>query len=266
MKARSGMALALTIGIVSLIAILAVATLSLATRLVQDSSLGIHDVRLDGAAAAGLTRAIEEWRVRSIGKLAVGASVGFPVVTQGVPVTTTVSVTRIGPEVFWVVSEAAAGPGPIRRENLVLRRRMPDPQSLIAEDSTNVVSLGYLAVDSIVAAADVVAPGGTVLTAAGGIVHVTGSATMTGGNAGGILVVDGTLTIVGPLEFAGIIVAGGISVTSSGVSLRGLVRAEVYPVVPGLLEVIPSADAIQDVLAQSLIPTAVAGRRWAEIY
>lgn len=265
MKARSGMALALTIGVVSLIAILAVATLSLATRLVQDSSLGIQDVRLDGAAAAGLTRAIEEWRARSIGKLAVGASVAFPVLTPGVPVTTTVSVTRIGAEVFWVVSEAA-GSGPVRRESLVLRRRMPDPLSLIADDSTNVVSLGYLAIDSIVAAADIVAPGGTALTSPSGIVHVTGNATMTGGKADGILVIDGTLTIVGPLEFAGIIVAGGISVTSPGVSLTGLVRSAAYPVAPGLLEVIPSATAIQDVLAQSLMPTAVAGRRWSEIY
>ena len=266
MSRRQGMALAVTIGVVSLIAILAVATLSLASRLLQDSSLGVRDARLDGAIGFGLASATDEWRARGIGSLAIGASVRFPVAVPGVPVTTTVSVTRIGADVFWVVSEAGSGPA-IRRENLVLRRRLPDPHSLLAEDSTNVESLGFLSIDSIAASADIVLAGGAVLSPPDGLVHVSGNATLLGGKGAGILLVDGVLTIAGPLEFAGIIVAGGgIVVTSSSASLTGLLRAAPYPSSASIMTVSPSETAIQDVMSQSLMPLPVAGRRWSELY
>lgn len=260
------MALAVTIGVVSLIAILAVATLSLASRLLQDSSLGVRDVRLDGAVGFGLASATDEWRARGIGRLAVGASVRFSVAVTGVPVTTTVSVTRISADVFWVVSEAGSGQA-IRRENLVLRRRLPDPLSLLAEDSTNVESLGFLSIDSIAATADVVFPGGAVLPPPDGLAHISGNATLLGGKGVGMLLVDGVLTIAGPVEFAGIIVArGGIVLTSPGVTLTGLLRAAPYPSNPSVMTVSPSVTAIQDVISQSVMPLPVAGRRWSELY
>jgi hypothetical protein len=261
------MALAVIIGLVSLIAILAVATLSLATRLVQDSSLGIRDARLDGAAAFGLAGAIDEWRSRGIGRLAVGATVAFPVAVAGLPVSASVAVTRVGADVFWVASEAGTGGGSVRRENLVLRRRMPDAQALLAEDSTNVETLGFLPVDSIVATADVVLAANSVLSAPSGVVHVTGNATVLGGKADGILVVDGILTVAGPLQYDGIIVAaGGIQVTSTGVVLTGLVRSGAFPSGSWTSVLSPSVAVVQDVMAQSLMPSAVAGRRWSELY
>jgi hypothetical protein len=260
------MALAVTIGLVSLIAILAVATLSLASRLLQDSSLGVRDARLDGAVGFGLASAIDEWRARGIGRLAVGASVRFSVAVRGVPVTTTVSVTRVGADVFWVVSQAGSGQA-VRRENLLLRRRLPDPQSLLAEDSTNVESLGFLSIDSIAATADVVLPGGAVLAPPGGLVHISGNATLLGGKSAGILIVDGVLTIAGPLEFAGIIVAGGgVVLASPSVSLTGMLRAAPYPADLSIMTVSRSEASIQDVMSQSLMPLPVAGRRWAELY
>lgn len=257
------MALAMTIGTVSLIAILAVATLSLAARLVQDSSLGIRDAGLDAAAGFGLATVIDEWRPRSIGTLAVGASIAFPVVVSGVPASVTVSVTRVGADVFWVATEAAGAGGAVRRENLILRRRMPDPQALLAEDSTKVGALGFLAVDSIAATADVLLAG-AVLSAPSGLVHALGNVTIVGGKGAGILLVDGVLTIAGPLQYEGIIVAtGGVSVTTVGVSITGLVRASTFQ---GGVPWSRSAVTVQSVLAQSLTPLAVAGRRWAELY
>ena len=134
----------------------------------------------------------------------------------------------------------------------------------MAEDSTKVLALGFLAVDSIAATADVVLPAGAVVSVPSGLVHGVGNVTVLGGKASGILIVDGVLTIAGPLQYEGIIVAtGGISVTAAGVSITGLVRAGGFQ---GGVPWSRSAGAIQDVLAQSLTPIAVAGRRWAELY
>src|SRR5689334_6527613 len=99
MKRRDGMALAVTIGVLSLIAILAIATLGLSTRLVQDSALGVRDAKLDSSVGFALGSAIEEWRPRGLGGLAIGASVSLPVSVPGIPVSTTVCVTRVGAEV-----------------------------------------------------------------------------------------------------------------------------------------------------------------------
>jgi hypothetical protein len=267
-SARNGMALAVTIGVVSLIAILAVATLSLAGRVFQESTLTIRDARLDAGVTYGLAAATEEWRQRGIGKLAIGAAVSFSPSVTGIPVGVTVSVTRIAADVFWVSSEAAAEGGAVRRENLILRRRVPDAAAVIAEDSANVTSLGFLSVDSIAASADRQLSAGAILDSpTGGVTHVSGNATLTGGLGHGILIVDGRLAITGPVTFEGlVIVKGGISVTASGVMVSGLVRAAGSPPIDGSIGLSKSAAIVQDVLAQSVRPVTVRGRRWQELH
>lgn len=261
--ARRGMALAVTIGVVSLIAILAVATLSLAGRLLQESTLAIRDARLDASVAYGLASASDEWRSRSIGRLAVGASVVFTPSLGGIPVALTVSVTRIGADVFWIASEAAADGGAVRRENLIVRRRLPDAQALIADDSTNVGSLGFMSVDSIAASADTQLPAGATLDSPAGVTHVAGNAALFGVGSG-ILIVDGTLAIVGPLAFQGVVIAkGGISVAAPMVSMKGLVRS---PLIDGNIGSIRDAAVVQDVMGQLVMPLPVRGRRWQELH
>src|SRR6476620_4980474 len=99
-RRRSGMALAVTIGVVSLIAILAVATLSLGGRLTQSSTLGVRDARLDGAAAFGLSAAMDQWRERRTGSLAIGSTISFSADVPGIPVGVGVNVTRVGREIY----------------------------------------------------------------------------------------------------------------------------------------------------------------------
>ncbi len=266
MRPRRGMALAMTIGVVSLIAILAVATLSLAGRLVQTSTLGVRDARLDAGAAFGLAEAVEQWRLRHVGRLAIGASISFEVKPSGIPISVSVAVTRVSTELFWVVADATAPGGGARRESLILRGRAPDQASLLADDSTNVTTIGFVSVDSLAATADLELPFGSALLARDGLIHIAGDATLTGGSASGILIVDGRLTIIGALSFEGIIVAkGGISVVVPGVTVRGLIRVAGAPLVAGSLSLTPSASVAQDVLLQVLTPTLTGGRRWAEM-
>ena len=262
---RRGMALAVTIGVVALMAILAVATLSLAGRVAQMSALGLRDARLDGAVAFGLASASDQWRLRGIGRIAVGSSVSFNAAPSGVPVGATVVVTRIAPEIFWVTSEAADGGGS-RRESLVLRVQVPDAASLLG-DSTNVDALGFVEVDSLVAMADAQHPSGATITPGFGVVHVSGDATILGGSGSGALIVDGRATITGPLLYEGIIIAaGGISVLVSGVTVTGVVRASGTPPIAGPLSIAPNALAVQSILLQSLRPKIVDGRRWGEMH
>jgi hypothetical protein len=263
-RARPGMALAVTIGVVSLIAILAVATLSLAGRLVQTSSLGLRDARLDAAAAFGLSSVTDEWRQRQCGRLAVGATVSFDVSPGGVPVAVAVTVTRIAPELFWVVAEASDA-GISRRENLVLRTRLPDPTSLL-NDSANVETLGTVEVDSVAAAADVQLASGAMEHVTNGVVHARGDLTLVGGTGTGMLIVEGRLIITGPLSYEGVIVArGGISVVVPGVTITGVIRSGGTPLVAGNMAVNLNGSVAQNVILQSLTPLPVAGRRWAEM-
>jgi hypothetical protein len=264
---QRGMALPVTIGVVSLIAILAVATLSLSSRMQQGSSLSLRDARLDAGAASGLASAITDWRLRRIGSLAVGSSREFGVIVPGVPVAVNVTVTRVSQDVFWIVSEASAEAGVSRRENLLARLRVPDGREVIAQDSTDVGMLGFIVLDSIGAHADIKLPSGAALTSPTGVVHVAGDATLGGGSGSGILIVEGRLLMVGPVVFSGVIVArGGISIPAPNVTLSGLLRAAGDPPVAGAMTYTKSEVVVQDVLTEGLRPRLVLGRRWAELY
>jgi len=263
---RSGMALAVTIGVVSLIAVLAVATLSLTGQLQQTSTLAMRDARLDAGAAFGLATLVDQWRARQVGRLAIGSSTSFSEPVSGVPISVRVTVTRIGPEIFWVVADATSGSAR-RSENVILRSRVPPGSSLLAEDSTNVTSLGPISVDSLAATAQVQAPSGAILTSPAGVIHVRGDATLLGGSGSGILIVDGRLFISAPLSYEGIIITkGGISATGPGVHVTGMIRAAGSPRLAGTLGVTPDGAVVQDVMVQSVTPSPVAGRRWAELY
>jgi hypothetical protein len=258
------MALAVTIGVVSLVAILAVATLSLGGRLAQTSTLGLRDARLDAGAAFGLWSASAEWRPRQLGRLAVGATAAFDAKPEGVPVSVGVTVTRISHDLFWVVAEATEG-GALRRENLLLRSVIPDTVSLLA-DSIDVDFLGFLSVDSIAAIAEIELPSGSMVEPRDGVIHVVGDATLAGGTGNGILIVEGRLVIAGPLSYEGVIVArGGISVVVPGVTVTGIVRSPGVPLIEGNIDLNTSAAMAQSVLLQALTPRPVAGRRWAEL-
>ncbi|MEO5568305.1 MAG: hypothetical protein ABIR92_07420 [Gemmatimonadaceae bacterium] len=266
-RPRTGMAIVTAIAIVSLIAILAVATLSLTSGLQQRSVLALRDAQLDGAASYGLASVLLEWRSRSLGSSAVGATREFAVVVTGSPMVATAHVTRVSPEIFWAVVEARATDGSTRRENLILRRQMPNADSVVGEDSSNVTRLGRIAIDAIAGAADFILPAGASWVAGSGVVHARGDLTIEGGTGEGILIVEGRLAIVGPLEYSGLIIArGGIEASGGGATLTGSFRVSGGP--PSIigLTVIRSAIAVQDVMSKGLMPRPVAGRRWAELY
>lgn len=261
---REGMALAATIAIVSLIAILAVTTMSLTTRLVQESSLGLRDARLDASAAYGLASVIPEWQSKSIGAIAVGSTALIEVAGPLNGVTVAVEITRIDGGTFWAVSLARAADGSIRRQNLVLRVRLPDSGLLAAEDSTNVATIGGLPVDSLAVEAGTSLPPGASWVAGDGVVHASGDLQVTGGSGTGVLIVDGKLTISGPVSYSGVVVArNGIEITATA-KVTGILR--VGGASTGSVELLPSAATAQAVLAQSLRPRPVRGRAWGEMY
>jgi hypothetical protein len=123
------MALVATLAVVSLVALLTVATLSVATRLRQGSSQALRNARLDAAVAFALATAAVEWRQHSLGTLGIGSSRQFGVTVPGSPASASFMVTRVGAEVYWVVAEAVAGEAR-RRESLVLRLVLPRVDSL----------------------------------------------------------------------------------------------------------------------------------------
>ena len=264
---RRGMALAVVIGVVSLIAILAVATLSLGGRAVQGSTIGVRDARLDAAVEFGLAEAIDGWRERGCASLAVGASTTFSVSVPGVPVVVGVRTTRIGPDLFWVVAEAGSTGESMRRENLIVRARIPDVRGALADDQANVANIGFLSVDSIAARADTTYESGAVLSSLRGVIHVKGDATVLGGSGDGILIVEGRLSIAGPFAFSGVIVARrGISAAGAGVNVVGMIRAAGQPALAGVVGFAPSQPVLQAVLLQAVTPVPVFGRRWAELF
>ncbi|HET9424603.1 MAG TPA: hypothetical protein VFO55_04455 [Gemmatimonadaceae bacterium] len=261
------MALVATIAIVSLVAILGVATLSLTTRLRQGSSLSIRDARLSAGAAYGLGSVIDEWVPRSLGELTRGATTEFGLGVPGLPITLRVFVTRLDDEVFWVVSEATTNDGAVRRENLIVRLSLPHADSLLAADSADVSLLGHLVVDSLAAHADTRLPGGTAWSVADGITHAAGDLTVTGGSGRGVLIVDGRLSIVGAFRFTGVIVVrGGMETYASGTAVAGLLRAAGELRLPFSVAYERSADTAKAVMASVVRPRQVAGRRWAEMF
>lgn len=261
------MVIVTAIAIMSLIAILAVATLSLTSRLQQRSMLAVRDVQLDGAASFGLASVLLEWRSRSLGSSPVGSTREFAGDVAGSPISVTVYVTRLSGEIFWAVAEARALDGSIRRENLILRQRMPDADLIVGEDSSNVARLGTVAIDSIARTADFTLPAGASWFARSGVVHALGDLAVEGGGGEGILIVEGRLSIVGPFDYYGLIIArGGIHASEGGARLTGSFRVSGGPPPMVGLMVNRSVSAVQNVMSKGLMPRAVDGRRWAELY
>jgi hypothetical protein len=258
------MALAATIAIVSLIALLAVTTLSLTTRLVQESALEFRDARLEATASYGLASVAPEWQAQGIGGIAVGATIAVAVPDPGNGVSLGVEVTRIDAATFWTVSTATATDGSVRRQNLIVRIRLPDADLLAADDSTNVLTVGGVPVDSIAAeAAASLSPGATWL-AADGIIHALGDLEITGGSATGVLIVEGELTVSGPLTYSGIIIVkNGLRVTSTA-GITGILRLSGAS--SGDVLVSTSPDVAQAVLRKALTPQPVRGRAWGEMF
>lgn len=129
-RPHHGMALVAVLAIVSLLSILAIATLSVTTKLTQGSALAVRDARLDAAAAYGLATAVIEWRQRGLSSLGTGSSGRIDLTVPGSPVHVSVSITRIGSQLFWIVAEAVAVDDSRRRENLVVRLSVPRTDSI----------------------------------------------------------------------------------------------------------------------------------------
>ena len=264
---RDGMALVATIAVVSLVAILGVATLSLSSRLKQGSSLSLRTAQSDAAAMFGLGSAIAEWRLRSLGELAMGATQRFAVETPGMPVGVVVSVTRVDAEIFWAVAEVTASDGSMRRENLLLRVRRPRADVVTSADSSNVSDLDGLSIDSLANAADLSVPAGASWVPVDGVVHAAGDLFVAGGSATGILIVEGRLFITPAFVYSGIVVArGGIEASGAGNSLRGSVRVSGDMPLSGTATLARSVPDVEVVLAKAIRPRRVAGRAWSELY
>jgi hypothetical protein len=129
---RRGMALVAMVVIVSLVAILAVATLSVTTRLDQGSSLAIRDARLDAAASYALTTALVQWRSESFSTIGGGSSRSLGVPIVGSSIAASITVTRLNAELFWVVAEATDVDHSRRSESMILRLTLPRADSIPA--------------------------------------------------------------------------------------------------------------------------------------
>jgi hypothetical protein len=119
------MALVAVLAVVSLLAILAVATLSVTSGLGQGSALAVRDGRLDTEASYALATLLLEWRERAFSKLPTGATSEASLAIPGSPDTVSATVTRVWPEVFWLVAEARAADGSRRRANIIARLTAP---------------------------------------------------------------------------------------------------------------------------------------------
>jgi hypothetical protein len=73
-----------------------------------------------------------EWRQRDFSSLQIGTSKSMAVEVPGTSNATSTTVTRIGPELFWIVAEATAADGSRSRENLIVRVAVPRGDSLPA--------------------------------------------------------------------------------------------------------------------------------------
>jgi hypothetical protein len=155
----------------------------------------------------------------------------------------------------------------------------PVPSMRIVRDTAaanpaKLMRVGALDVAGLMSSPDRVIGPGAVVPPPSGIVHATGDLILTEGQASGVLLVDGRLTLAGPVSFTGLIIArDGIVAPDDGSAVTGAIRAGSGSVSSGpaasfggsfVLRV--DACAMQDAVASVLIPRAVAGRRWAELY
>lgn len=140
-RSRRGMALIATLAIVSLVAILAVATLSVTTRLDQGSALAIRDARLDAAASYALASAVVEWRSESFSSLSTGASRSVDIAVSGSPIVASITITRLSSQLFWVVADANDVDHSRRSENMILRLMLPRTDSIPAFAAAGDVSM-----------------------------------------------------------------------------------------------------------------------------
>jgi hypothetical protein len=147
-------------------------------------------------------------------------------------------------------------------------------RSALAADTSFLSQVGNLSMATLAASADVMVAAGTSTQAPSGVVHAIGDLTLVGGVGQGVLIVDGQLTFAGPVAFSGLIVArGGIVATAPGVEVSGSMRTGPNGIVQlGALEIThqftfrPSVCVTQAALSSAVIPRAVSGRPWAEIY
>ena len=124
MTPRRGFALAASLAILCLLAVLAVATLAVTTRLEQNATLAERDGALSSAASIAVTTPIREWRSRSLSSMMPGETRSIPI--SGPPsVVAQATITRLGAELFWLVGEAVAVDGSRRRESLIMRLTLP---------------------------------------------------------------------------------------------------------------------------------------------
>jgi hypothetical protein len=97
--------------------------------LLQGSAATASDAGLESAATSAIADVLRDWRSRRVAQLGIGATATVQGSTQ--PATTT-TVTRISRELFWIVAEVTRPDGAVRRQNLIVRIRIPATDSLPA--------------------------------------------------------------------------------------------------------------------------------------
>jgi hypothetical protein len=129
-----------------------------------------RDAELETAATSAIADVIQNWRQSALGTAVVGSSA---VITG--PGGGRTTVTRIGPQLFWIVAEVTRIDGAQRRQNLIVRLRTPVLDSLpamtVSGDASITSGLSIVADSSTGCAAsgpDLVAGNSTRLTALDG--------------------------------------------------------------------------------------------------
>jgi len=124
------MTLIAVLATIALISVLTVATLSLSGRLAQESAAMASDAELESMATSAVADVMRDWRSLKIAQLSVGSTTTIHGSVGAATATTTV--TRIGSQLFWIVADVARTDGAVRRQNLIVRLRIPSTDSLPA--------------------------------------------------------------------------------------------------------------------------------------